>query len=144
MPISKGKKRLATVVLVIYFAFIAAFIVKTRTFEAPENRATHVRALIAASQKHAGELAQMRAEVAEMKTALAAHAEATGAKLSDLFQVLEALPEILESQGSKLGQLLEWSEDEQEKSPIRQIQRLGKLIGDRRRGTDEGEDASQE
>ena len=54
MPISKGKKRLATVVLVIYLAFIAAFIVKTRTFEAPENRAIHVRALIAASQKHAG------------------------------------------------------------------------------------------
>jgi len=86
------------------------------------------------AQRHAEELALLRTGVAEIKATADGHNKGVDEKLADLFQVLEALPDILESQGEHLGRLVQWSAEEQEKSPLKHVQRIGKLIGDRRRG----------
>lgn len=121
---------------------------RTRTTEAARQTAAQVESLAEAlssattghaqkANQHSAAVQQLQEQVAALHTAVDEHLTSLQQRVTDILDVLSVLPDILESHGKQLERLVEWSAEEQEKSPLRQIQKFGKLIGEKRRRKEE-------
>jgi len=102
------------------------------------SSATTVQARNADQQAEA--IQQLQSQLADLGVSVDQQLTALNQRISDILEVLSVLPDILESHGEQLGRLVEWSAEEQEKSPLRQIQKFGRLIGEKRRRKEEAAD----